>query len=224
MSEQESDHIVTVQEDGGDDFYEDSDDEKEEAPEPVRQQEEEQEQQQQQQAIEEEEKEEEEELRQAKQIQQQQESRVEQVEDDDDDGFFEEDDEEKGQERIEGGGGGRRKAGPNSVLGILYVLSALGLYVFIAGCILLGQPNADVAAGLSFLSIFFTVGKIGLEMSKWDIPPFVDILLAVSLVLLWVGGVFVYTFASPFAFPGTGYFASWLCLVLSAYYVSSFRF
>lgn len=222
MSQQDDEHVITIHEDGEDGFYEDSDDEKEE--ETPRQSAQSEERGRDEEGedwldAEEEEKRETQELAQAQQIQQERQPAVQQRQDnddDDDDGFFEEES-EKGNERIEGTAG-RGKPKTNAVLGILYVLSALGLYVFIAGCIILGAPNADIAVGFGFLSVFFTVGKVVLELRSKDIPAFVDILLAVTLVLLWVGGVFVFTFAAPFALPGTGYFASWLSLVFSAYY------
>ena len=220
-SQGEDDHIVTVKEGGEESFFEDSDDEVESQKEQKVEVREE--------VREEEGLQEEEELRQAQELQRMEvqvdgevEEKEEKVEErrvvaveEEDDGFFEE--EEKGSEHLNVGSGGR-SAGPNAVLGILYVLTALALYVFIAGCLLLGSPNADIAVGFSFLSMFFTGGKVVLEMRSTEVPPFVDILLGVSLVLLWVGGVFVFTFANPFRLPGTGYFSSWLCLVFSAYY------
>lgn len=116
--------------------------------------------------------------------------------------------------------GTETKKTANPVFGILWVLTGLGFYVFVNGCTLIGVINSGIAVALGLVSWLLTAGKILWELRKRETPPFVDIFFGLILVIIWITGVILFTFISPFSSPGTGFFSTWICLVLSVYYVS----
>jgi len=113
---------------------------------------------------------------------------------------------------------------PQRVLGILLALIGCSLLVLVEGGKSCCQASnkAGYAVGIGTVSLFtgLAVVYFGHVRSSEAVNGW-EIAFATAMFCIWLIGVFAMTFTGVFENPGTGYFSTWLSVILAGYYVSN---
>jgi len=105
---------------------------------------------------------------------------------------------------------------------LLLSICGFSLYVIIEALIQNGAKYQSAAVVIGLLSLLLTVPKFLYNVCLEKImAEMTEIVFGALLVINWTIGVVLLTFnGGIFFLPGTGYFSTWFCLILSGYYAS----